>query len=101
MYIPHHPSVLRSLKLKSDAAKKAGIEVSVCGDMANREIYIPFLLGIGIRALSVDAMYIPRVKRRIRKTGMAEAVAFSARLLSGRRIEEIESILGQSEEGYG
>jgi phosphotransferase system enzyme I (PtsP) len=101
MYIPHHPSVLRSLKLISDAAKKAGIEVSVCGDMANREIYIPFLLGIGIRALSVDAMYIPRVKRRIRKTGMAEAVAFSARLLSGRRIEEIESILGQSEEGYG
>ena len=65
MYVAHHPAILRSLKAIADAGKKFGIDVSVCGDMANDARYIPFLLGIGIRTLSVDSAYILKVKKAV------------------------------------
>jgi phosphotransferase system enzyme I (PtsP) len=94
MYIPHHPALLRSLKIIADAAGKSGTDLSICGDMANNSVYIPFLLGIGIRGLSVDAMYIPGVKQTIAGIDIAEAEKHAAELLKASRISDIESILG-------
>ncbi|MDR3238251.1 MAG: phosphoenolpyruvate--protein phosphotransferase [Spirochaetia bacterium] len=97
LYIPHHPAILRALKQIADAAIKAGIDVSVCGDMANKELYIPFIIGIGITSLSVDAMYIPRVKRAIRAIDLSKAKLFAERLLTLTRIDEIEAALREPE----
>ena len=91
LYIPHHPAILRAMKTLANAAQKAGVELSVCGDMANLEMYIPFLLGIGITNLSVDAMYIPRVKKTINETNTADAKKFADHVLSLSRISEIEA----------
>jgi phosphotransferase system enzyme I (PtsP) len=99
LYIPHHPAILRALKELADASLATGVELSVCGDMANMEIYIPFLLGIGIRHLSVDAMYIPRVKRTIRATNSKDAAKLADRLLSLKRIPEIEAALNEQTNG--
>jgi len=93
MYIAHHPAILNAIKIIADAGKKAGIEVSLCGDMANRETYIPFIIGAGITCLSVDAMYIPRVKQTIRKTDMSKAIIFAENLLSLKRVSDIEAAL--------
>ncbi len=93
MYLPHHPSILRSIARISEACSRAGIEVSVCGDMANREKYIPFLLGVGISSLSMDAVYIPRIKKEVGTLSMKECARIAERLLSTGRISEIESIL--------
>lgn len=94
MYIPHHPSLLRSLKIIADAARKHDTHISICGDMANNRVYIPFLLGIGIRALSVDAMYIPGVKQTIAGVDIADAEQLSSKLLKASKISDIETILG-------
>src|SRR4030042_3924596 len=53
-YLPHHPSVLRALKVIADGAAKYDKEVSVCGDMSHQQPFIPFLLGIGITTLSLE-----------------------------------------------
>ena len=90
MYIPHHPAVLRSLGLIARAANRAGIDVSVCGDMANRPEYIPFLLGIGINSFSVDARFIPRIKGAVSKIELAEAQKTAKEILGLRTIAEIE-----------
>jgi len=93
LYLPHHPSVLRSMKRVADAAKQCGIEVSVCGDMAHEERHIPFLLGIGIRTLSVDPMYIPRIKKRIAGIHLSEAERLARTLLEQTTVHAIDRIL--------
>lgn len=52
-YCPHHPAVLRSLARFVQIARDHGRQVAVCGEMAQQIEYIPFLLGIGVRDLSV------------------------------------------------
>jgi len=99
MYIPHHPAILKAIKIIAAAAKKTDIEVSLCGDMANKEIYIPFIIGAGVTCLSVDAMYIPRVKRTIRKTDISKATIFAENLLSLKRISDIEAALKEQDLG--
>ncbi|OGS33429.1 MAG: phosphoenolpyruvate--protein phosphotransferase, partial [Elusimicrobia bacterium RIFOXYB2_FULL_49_7] len=94
-YLPHHPAVLRSIKAVADAAIKHGIGVSVCGDMANNPVYIPFLLGIGIREMSVDPVYFIRSYDSIKKTSLGFAVKFARDLLSCNDIRSITKLLAK------
>jgi phosphotransferase system, enzyme I, PtsP len=93
LYVPYHPAVLRSLKRIAAAAEKSGVDLSMCGDMASDSRMIPFLLGIGIRAFSMDSTRIPRVQKRISELGIAESKETAAALLKMSRVKEIESYL--------
>ncbi len=94
-YCPHHPSVLRGLKRVVDSALRAGIEVSVCGEMAHDSRYIPFFVGIGVRVLSVDPSYLPLVQRVVGSQTVAEAEAYAQDLLAQSTIEAVESRLAR------
>lgn len=67
LYEPLHPAVLRLIQFTIDAAHGAGIPVSMCGEMAGREIYTPILLGMGIDSLSTNTFAISHVKEMARK----------------------------------
>jgi len=92
-YLPHHPSVLRALKKVVTSAERAGRQTSICGDMASQEPYLLFLLGIGIRVLSMDPNYLPRAQKAISKIELAEAEAVAENVLSKTRITDIADIL--------
>jgi phosphotransferase system enzyme I (PtsP) len=92
-YVPHHPSVLRALDTVVRAAGAAGRGVSVCGDMARETQYLPFLLGIGIRTLSLDARYVPRVQAAIARIDLADAQATAEAALRETRTAEIARLL--------
>ena len=93
-YIPHHPAVLRILKKVVDAALHRNLEVSVCGDMAHDEHYLPFLLGIGVRILSVAPLYLPRVQRTLAHIDVGKASALAKTLLAQNRASAIARLLG-------
>lgn len=93
LYISHHPAILKSLKRISDAGAMQGIDVAICGDMAGDERYIPFLIGIGIRILSVDSGYLPKVKKIISELSYKEAEKTAAEMLSKTRISDIEELM--------
>jgi phosphotransferase system enzyme I (PtsP) len=95
-YLPHHPAVLRTLDRIARTALAHGRGLSICGDMAHETRYIPFLLGIGVRAFSVDPIYLLRTQQAILATSTPEAEALARSLLSMSRIREIEALL-QSE----
>ena len=59
IYDPAHLSVLRLIKLSADSAKKVGVPISVCGEMAGDTIFTSLLLGMGINNLS---MSVSRIK---------------------------------------
>jgi phosphotransferase system enzyme I (PtsI) len=65
-YNQAHPAVLQLIKKTIQAAKQAGIAVSVCGEMASEPLYVPLLIGLGIDELSVNPVSLPLVKAIIR-----------------------------------
>jgi len=95
-YLPHHPSVLRALKKIVTSAHRAGREISICGDMASREPYLPFLLGIGVRVLSMAPGYLPRVQKAVSNIDLAEAEQRAEEMLSKTRIEDLTRTLNRT-----
>jgi phosphotransferase system enzyme I (PtsI) len=66
LYNPLHPAVLRLIQFATEAALRARMPVSLCGEMAGDPRFTALLLGLGIRDLSMSASNIPRVKKRVR-----------------------------------
>jgi phosphoenolpyruvate-protein phosphotransferase (PTS system enzyme I) len=75
MYQPFHPAILRMIQTVVNAARDAGIGVSLCGQMAGDPLCVPILLGLGIDELSMNARSIPLIKMIIRSLSMEEARA--------------------------
>lgn len=92
-FAPHHPAVLRSLKGIVAAAEAAGKPVSLCGDLGTDPQMLPFLLGIGLRALSLDPMAIPAVQSRIEQIDLAQAREQARQMLSFGRADEVADFL--------
>jgi phosphotransferase system, enzyme I, PtsP len=93
MFLPHHPSVLRSLKKIVNAGIQHGKEVSICGDMANEPKYLSLLLGLGIRCFSMDARYLPRMHERLRQLSIQECEKLTKEVLAQSQISRITQIL--------
>jgi phosphoenolpyruvate-protein phosphotransferase len=73
-----HPSVLQLIGQAVDAAARAGIQLSVCGEMAGDPAAALALVGLGLRSLSMAAPSLPSVRRAIRGID-ATALAYEAR----------------------
>lgn len=67
---PLHPAVLRLVREAVVAAEAAGIELSVCGEMAGDAVAALALVGLGIRKLSMAAGSLPGVRRAIRASSL-------------------------------
>jgi len=90
---PLQPAVLRLLKQTIDAAARAQIPISICGDMARNPCLTWLLLGLGLRNLSMEAHAIPAVKAVIRRSSMAEAQALAAQALASPDEHETARLL--------
>ena len=88
-YAPHNPAVLRSLQFIVKAARKAKKPVSLCGNLAQDPQMLPFLIGIGLRTLSMDPMGIPAVERGIAEIDSKEAREQARKMLSFGSSEEV------------
>jgi phosphotransferase system enzyme I (PtsP) len=92
-YLPHHPAVLRAIKKVADSALRNKVSLSVCGDMTNKGIYLPFLIGVGIRELSMNPMYLAENQKIIAAIDAKAAGNMADRILTVARIDEVEKIL--------
>jgi phosphotransferase system enzyme I (PtsP) len=92
-YIPHHPAVLRAIKRVAAAAVACGKDISVCGDMVNNARYLQFLIGCGIRTLSMNPIYLAENQEAIGGIDVVQAEALTLRLLSTGNIETIQKEL--------
>lgn len=89
LYEPLHPGILRMIANVTRSAHSSGIEIAMCGEMAGEPLYIPFLLGIGLDELSMNALAIPKVKRVIRESYQDECARFANMLLELTSVAEI------------
>ena len=81
IYDPAHLSVLKLIKLSADSAKKEGIPISICGEMAGDTMFTSILLGMGIRTLSMSTSRILKVKHFLSKINSKEVIQICDEIL--------------------
>jgi phosphotransferase system enzyme I (PtsI) len=65
LYNPLHPAVLQLISMTIKAGHRAGITVSVCGEMAGDTKHTRLLLGMGLREFSMHPAQLLSVKQEI------------------------------------
>jgi len=92
LYNSLHPAVLSLIDMSVRAANRAGIPVSVCGEVATNPLAVPILIGLGIDELSGAPGAVPVVKEIVRALD-SPSVGQDARLaLSAVTPDEVEAI---------
>jgi phosphotransferase system enzyme I (PtsP) len=95
-YRPEHPAVLRALARVVSPAREQEKPISVCGEMAHDCAMIPFLIGIGIRRLSLDPQYIPAVHHHISELDLGYCEGRAKKILAAGNIAAVQDILEKS-----
>lgn len=90
IYNPYHPAILRIIKHVVDAGHEHGIWVGICGEEARDNLLIPFLLGVGIDELSLDASSVLKTKQLISRLSIKEARKVVSSVMDLKTEEEIK-----------
>ena len=93
LYSPADPAVLRLIRMVVRAGQKEQIDVNVCGEMSGEPLYIPLLVGLGLRQLSATPRKIPEIKRVIRDLSVAEAERLAEHALTLETARQVGSYL--------
>ncbi|MCB9727617.1 MAG: phosphoenolpyruvate--protein phosphotransferase [Deltaproteobacteria bacterium] len=89
LYNPLHPAMLRTLQMVARAGRSAGIDISMCGEMAGDPRYVLVLLALGFHELSMTASSIPAVKEVVRRTPRSDALVLLQKIMNMSSAEEI------------
>ena len=92
LYNPLHPAVLNLISRTVEAATRARIPVSVCGEMATNPLAVPLLVGLGIHELSGAPSAVPLVKEIVRAIDAGEAGDDARKALCAASVEEVDRI---------
>jgi phosphotransferase system, enzyme I, PtsP len=101
LYSHFQPAVLKILKMIIDQCHNEQVEVQICGEMASDPLAAIALVGMGYRALSMNAGAIARVKRAISRFDCSELQALSNEIMQYETEPKIKSKLIQAMEAKG
>ena len=93
LYNPMNPAVLRVINHTISAGVAAGIEVSVCGDMAANTEFCELLLGMGLKKFSVPLPMVGRIKHKISTVDIKTAKITAEKVLAAGDENEVKKIL--------
>jgi phosphoenolpyruvate-protein phosphotransferase (PTS system enzyme I) len=96
MYAPLHPAILRVLRHVVRGAKRAGVPVSVCGEMAADPVLLPLLAGLGLREFSMTPAAIAVAKQVVRGLRISDTARLASRALKAATSAEVEQVLAES-----
>ncbi len=99
LYDPLHPAVLRLIRFATDAARRAGIPVNLCGELAGNPRFTAMLVGFGLRDLSMAPPNVPRVKQRILGLDASAAAHHAEELLSQSEAGRIAKLIDDFSNG--
>ena len=93
LYKSGDPSILRLMQTVIEAGEKHDVPVTVCGQMSSDPVFIPLLVGMGIRSMSVTPHAIPELKEVIRNMTTQQAKEISEHAMSLEVAREVENYL--------
>lgn len=95
LYDPLHPAVLELIAHTIRVADKAGISVSVCGEMAGEARLTRLLLGLGLRNFSMHPTQLLPVKQQVLQSNLAHVTALAQKLLRGGEPDKVHTLLAR------
>lgn len=99
LYDPVHPAVLKLISHTIKTATKAGVQVSVCGEMAGDERLTRLLLGMGLRRFSMHPANLLTVKQNVLNSDLDTLSPLVARILRSEDPDRIADLLQQLNAG--
>ena len=93
LYSSADPAVLRLIRTVIQDAKKAQIDVSVCGEMASEPKYTMLLLGMGVKTVSLSPPMIPEIKQVIRSVTLEDCNKLARKVLGMNSERQISAYL--------
>lgn len=101
LYDCFHPAMLRTLMKVVEGGHAAGVEVSICGEMASDPLAVILLVAMGFDTLSMNSTSLPRIKWVIRNISIANARRVLADVLEFDHPAQIRSHLQKALEDEG
>jgi len=95
LYDPLHPSILRLIQMVISAGQRAGIPISMCGEMAGDPRYIPLLIGMGLREFSMQPGSLLIAKERLLELDAAKLTRQTRKLMKRLGDSDYEPLLEQ------
>jgi phosphoenolpyruvate-protein phosphotransferase (PTS system enzyme I) len=87
-----HPAIWKLVQQIQLAAHKAGIGVSVCGELASTLLGASGLIGLGIRNLSMKPSAILSIKKWIQSYSVSEFQLFGSKIVQAQDREQVHQL---------
>jgi phosphotransferase system enzyme I (PtsP) len=81
--------MLQVLKKIIDQGTAAGLQVSLCGELAGDPMGALLLVGMGYRNLSMNGRSVARIKYLLRNIELSDAEGLAQRVLSAQMTTEV------------
>lgn len=93
LYQPLHPAVLKVLQLIAEQVKEHNLKTQICGEMASVPLYVPILIGMGFKELSMNIAVINKMKQFISKINSKTAKKLAKDAVKLSSAEEVEKLI--------
>ena len=93
VYNPFNPAVLKMINKVIKDGADAGIEVSICGDLAANTDFTEILLGMGLKKFSVPLPMLNRIKKKISDINLHSAKELVKEVLKAEDETEVKKII--------
>ena len=93
--------MLQLIKNTVDAARRAGIPVSLCGELATNLRAVPVLIGLGVDTLSASPVYLPAIKRVVRAMKLTEGRRLAKMALKSDNAADLGNMLDRWLDEHG
>lgn len=103
LYDAFHPAMLHILLRIVEGGHSAGVEVSICGEIASDPLAVILLLAMGFDTLSMNSTSLPRVKWVVRSLSLGKARKLLSEVLEMEHSSQIRAHLQRAleQEGLG
>lgn len=95
LYDPVHPAVLQLIHMTIRAADKAGIPVSMCGEMAGDPHLTRLLLGLGLREFSMHPSVLLEIKSIINNSDTRLLDKPARKTITSARQSDVENLIAR------
>ena len=92
-YNHYHPSVIRTIGRIIRSCIKKRCDVSVCGEAAADIPMLRFMIGMGLRKISVDPKRINEIRKAVGSIDLSEAKQAAKKAMRASMIKEVKEIL--------
>lgn len=93
LYDPIHPAVLFLIASTIAAGERAGVPVSICGEMAGETSLVRLLLGLGLRQFSMHPAQMLAVKQEILRSDVSRCRTIGKKIMAQSEPAKIRALI--------